>query len=286
MWFERNFSFRIGPHLLRGRVDRVDRHPDGSYELIDYKTGRARTPVAAQGRRPALALPDRRARVVEARLLAPELLLRARRRAGAARAHRGGRSASRDTATEVARASSPRTSSRSRPSRLLDLRLPADLPGRGEIAGGTARSYCPSSPCSRRKRSNSRAIESPRGKVAERDLRLVHLLLEPLDQHPHLGLARDRLVEPPLVLDRGLLEVGHVDRDARAGPGAAPAARASPSGSERPRRSAAPAPTGSRPAARPRARVLHDADDARRALVARRGEPEPLRQLGVGRRCR
>ena len=44
VWFERNFSFRIGPHLLRGRVDRVDRQPDGSYELIDYKTGRARTP--------------------------------------------------------------------------------------------------------------------------------------------------------------------------------------------------------------------------------------------------
>jgi DNA helicase-2/ATP-dependent DNA helicase PcrA len=44
VWFERNFSFRIGPHMLRGRVDRVDRLPDGSYELIDYKTGRARTP--------------------------------------------------------------------------------------------------------------------------------------------------------------------------------------------------------------------------------------------------
>jgi superfamily I DNA/RNA helicase/CRISPR/Cas system-associated exonuclease Cas4 (RecB family) len=42
VWFERNFAFRIGRHLLRGRVDRVDRHPDGSYELIDYKTGRAR----------------------------------------------------------------------------------------------------------------------------------------------------------------------------------------------------------------------------------------------------
>jgi DNA helicase-2/ATP-dependent DNA helicase PcrA len=42
-WVERSFSFRLGPHLLRGRVDRVDRHPDGSYELIDYKTGRAKT---------------------------------------------------------------------------------------------------------------------------------------------------------------------------------------------------------------------------------------------------
>jgi len=43
VWFERSFSFSLGPHLLRGRVDRVDRLPDGSYELIDYKTGRAKT---------------------------------------------------------------------------------------------------------------------------------------------------------------------------------------------------------------------------------------------------
>ena len=43
MWFERSFAFRVGPHLLRGRVDRVDRLPDGGYELIDYKTGRPKT---------------------------------------------------------------------------------------------------------------------------------------------------------------------------------------------------------------------------------------------------
>ncbi len=43
VWFERSFAFKLGPHLLRGRVDRVDRHPDGSYELIDYKTGRVKT---------------------------------------------------------------------------------------------------------------------------------------------------------------------------------------------------------------------------------------------------
>ncbi|MBA2507036.1 MAG: ATP-dependent helicase [Thermoleophilaceae bacterium] len=42
-WSERSFSFKIGPHLLRGRVDRVDRHPDGSYELIDYKTGKPKS---------------------------------------------------------------------------------------------------------------------------------------------------------------------------------------------------------------------------------------------------
>ena len=39
VWLERNFAFEIGPHQLRGRVDRVDRLPDGGYEVIDYKTG-------------------------------------------------------------------------------------------------------------------------------------------------------------------------------------------------------------------------------------------------------
>ena len=45
MWFERAFSFKLGPHLLRGRVDRIDRLPGGEYELIDYKTGRPKSPV-------------------------------------------------------------------------------------------------------------------------------------------------------------------------------------------------------------------------------------------------
>lgn len=45
VWFERAFRFRLGPHTLRGRVDRVDRLPDGDYELIDYKTGRPKTPA-------------------------------------------------------------------------------------------------------------------------------------------------------------------------------------------------------------------------------------------------
>jgi len=39
VWLERKFDIRIGPHYVRGRVDRVDRLPDGSHELIDYKTG-------------------------------------------------------------------------------------------------------------------------------------------------------------------------------------------------------------------------------------------------------
>ncbi len=43
VWFERPFTFKQGTHLLRGRVDRVDRLPGGEYELIDYKTGRPKT---------------------------------------------------------------------------------------------------------------------------------------------------------------------------------------------------------------------------------------------------
>jgi superfamily I DNA/RNA helicase/CRISPR/Cas system-associated exonuclease Cas4 (RecB family) len=45
IWFERPFTFKLGPHLLRGRVDRVDRLPGGEYELIDYKTGRPKSPA-------------------------------------------------------------------------------------------------------------------------------------------------------------------------------------------------------------------------------------------------
>jgi DNA helicase-2/ATP-dependent DNA helicase PcrA len=73
VWFERQFDFRLGPHHLRGRVDRVDRLASGGavgvvgggdagganvgvergvaaagggdveYELIDYKTSRPKT---------------------------------------------------------------------------------------------------------------------------------------------------------------------------------------------------------------------------------------------------
>ncbi len=43
VWFERSFSFKLGPHHLRGRVDRIDRLPDGAYEMIDYKTSRPKT---------------------------------------------------------------------------------------------------------------------------------------------------------------------------------------------------------------------------------------------------
>ena len=45
VYLERGFNFRIGPHQLRGRIDRVDQHPDGGFELIDYKTGQHKAPA-------------------------------------------------------------------------------------------------------------------------------------------------------------------------------------------------------------------------------------------------
>jgi DNA helicase-2/ATP-dependent DNA helicase PcrA len=62
VWFERRFDFRLGPHHVRGRVDRVDLLPPGrgadgarrgggddgeprsEYLLIDYKTSRPKAP--------------------------------------------------------------------------------------------------------------------------------------------------------------------------------------------------------------------------------------------------
>lgn len=40
-YLERNFSLKIGPKLsIIGRIDRIDKLPDGTYEVIDYKTGK------------------------------------------------------------------------------------------------------------------------------------------------------------------------------------------------------------------------------------------------------
>ncbi len=35
---EKEFAFKLGPHVVQGIIDRVDLHPDGTYEVIDYKT--------------------------------------------------------------------------------------------------------------------------------------------------------------------------------------------------------------------------------------------------------
>lgn len=39
VFLEKKFTLPLGPYVLAGTIDRVDRLPDGSYEIIDYKTG-------------------------------------------------------------------------------------------------------------------------------------------------------------------------------------------------------------------------------------------------------
>ena len=44
VWVERSFSFKLGPHLLRGRVDRVDRLPDGALRADRLQDRQGRRP--------------------------------------------------------------------------------------------------------------------------------------------------------------------------------------------------------------------------------------------------
>ncbi len=37
---ERAFTLRVGPHSIHGRIDRIDAHPAGGHQLVDYKSGR------------------------------------------------------------------------------------------------------------------------------------------------------------------------------------------------------------------------------------------------------
>ena len=44
---EREFTLTVGPHRVHGRVNRVDAHPAGGHQIVDYKTGK---PPAAGAR--------------------------------------------------------------------------------------------------------------------------------------------------------------------------------------------------------------------------------------------
>jgi len=43
IWTEKSLRTDLGPFILTGRMDRVDRYPDGTLEVIDYKSGRWET---------------------------------------------------------------------------------------------------------------------------------------------------------------------------------------------------------------------------------------------------
>ncbi|MBT3865461.1 UvrD-helicase domain-containing protein [Candidatus Peregrinibacteria bacterium] len=39
---EKNFNLKIGEHMFTGRIDRIDKLPDGTFEVIDYKTSKSK----------------------------------------------------------------------------------------------------------------------------------------------------------------------------------------------------------------------------------------------------
>jgi RecB family exonuclease len=43
---ERDFTLTVGPHRVHGRIDRIDAHPAGGHQLVDYKTGKPPAPGA------------------------------------------------------------------------------------------------------------------------------------------------------------------------------------------------------------------------------------------------
>ena len=277
VWFERSFPFRLGPHLLRGRVDRVDRLPDGGYELIDYKTGRPKTAGAAARGRPALALRGRRARGVAARgrRSRPTTTCSTTRRCRSSATEERPRLDHRDRAR--GRRGDPGAGLRADAvvRGVLDLRLPDRLPGGRALDRGVGRgSARRSRPRWRRKRWNSRASTSPDGQ--RRSGRAAVLLVSAACSRrstnawtsgSHLDGARDLA----LVVGRGVLELGGVDGDADQALEPAHQRERAPSGSARRRRSAGPPPTGARTAARPR---------RRRRAARRRSRSGPRRSSG------
>ncbi len=48
-YLEKSFALKVGEYTLRGRIDRVDEKPDGTVEIIDYKTGNVRTQKDVDG---------------------------------------------------------------------------------------------------------------------------------------------------------------------------------------------------------------------------------------------
>lgn len=43
VYLEQDFTLKIGEFVIKGRIDRVDRLPDGTYEIVDYKSGNPKT---------------------------------------------------------------------------------------------------------------------------------------------------------------------------------------------------------------------------------------------------
>jgi DNA helicase-2/ATP-dependent DNA helicase PcrA len=51
LFLEKNFSFKIGGDIIKGAIDRIDRLPDGTLEVIDYKTGNPKETLKYEDKR-------------------------------------------------------------------------------------------------------------------------------------------------------------------------------------------------------------------------------------------
>jgi DNA helicase-2/ATP-dependent DNA helicase PcrA len=51
VFIEKNFLTKIGGYVFKGAIDRVDRLPDGTFEIIDYKTGNPKDKLAYKDKR-------------------------------------------------------------------------------------------------------------------------------------------------------------------------------------------------------------------------------------------
>lgn len=41
-FIEKSFNIKVGPYMIKGRIDRIDKLSNGKYEIIDYKTGKSK----------------------------------------------------------------------------------------------------------------------------------------------------------------------------------------------------------------------------------------------------
>lgn len=54
MFIEKNFTLKIANYVFKGAIDRIDRQPDGSVQIIDYKTGKPKDKLAYDDKRQLL----------------------------------------------------------------------------------------------------------------------------------------------------------------------------------------------------------------------------------------
>ena len=280
MWFERAFQFRMGPHLLRGRVDRVDRLPGRRLraDRLQDRPPEDRAQLREDVQLSLYAVGARESWELEAASQAYYYVLDDEK----VPVERG--DADRDWITETVMTVAEGIQSQGfEPTPVmvgvLDVRLPDRLPGGRALALVAALAQ--------------EALELAREHVAGRERArvgaaglLVRGALQALHEGLHVGVELDGAGHLRLVLGRRVLEVrgvhGHADEGFEAPEQRERALRVRRDRDVvrhgRPQRGRGQAGVGER--------VVQDADDPGRALVGRRRQREPLDQARDRTRAR